>query len=120
MMMSITLRFIPTLMEETEKIMNAQKARGANFTEGGLIKRAKALIPILIPLFVSANDNGDYRKKCIAPCVRIDNNFFTKTFCTCGTDIVHAESFDHSCTDITGHTAERTESHYNYRKRNVI
>ena len=54
MMMSITLRFIPTLMEETEKIMNAQKARGADFTEGGLIKRAKALIPILIPLFVSA------------------------------------------------------------------
>lgn len=54
MMMSITLRFIPTLMEETEKIMNAQKARGADFTSGSLIKRAKALIPILIPLFVSA------------------------------------------------------------------
>ncbi len=54
MMMSITLRFIPTLSEETEKIMNAQRARGANFTDGSLIKRAKALIPILIPLFVSA------------------------------------------------------------------
>ena len=54
MMMSITLRFIPTLSEETEKIMNAQKARGANFSDGSLIKRAKALIPILIPLFVSA------------------------------------------------------------------
>lgn len=54
MMMSITLRFIPTLTEETEKIMNAQRARGANFTEGGLIKRAKALLPVLIPLFVSA------------------------------------------------------------------
>ncbi len=54
MMMSITLRFIPTLTEETEKIMNAQKARGADFTDGSLIKRAKALIPILIPLFVSA------------------------------------------------------------------
>ncbi len=54
MMMSITLRFIPTLTEETEKIMNAQKARGANFSSGSLIKRAKALIPILIPLFISA------------------------------------------------------------------
>ncbi len=54
MMMSITLRFIPTLSEETEKIMNAQKARGADFVSGSLIKRAKALIPILIPLFVSA------------------------------------------------------------------
>lgn len=54
MMMSIALRFIPTLVEETEKIMNAQKSRGADFESGGLIKRAKALIPILIPLFVSA------------------------------------------------------------------
>ena len=54
MMMSIALRFIPTLIEETEKIMNAQKSRGADFTSGGLIKRAKSLIPILIPLFVSS------------------------------------------------------------------
>ena len=54
MMMSITLRFIPTLSEETEKIMNAQRARGADFTSGSLVRRAKALIPILIPLFVSA------------------------------------------------------------------
>ncbi|MBQ8689153.1 MAG: energy-coupling factor transporter transmembrane protein EcfT [Clostridia bacterium] len=54
MMMTIALRFIPTLIEETEKIMNAQKSRGADFTSGGLIKRAKALIPILIPLFVSS------------------------------------------------------------------
>ena len=54
MMMTIALRFIPTLVEETEKIMNAQKARGADFSSGGLIKRAKALIPILIPLFVSS------------------------------------------------------------------
>ena len=54
MMMSITLRFIPTLSEETEKIMNAQKARGADFLSGSLVTRAKALIPILIPLFVSA------------------------------------------------------------------
>jgi energy-coupling factor transport system permease protein len=54
MMMTIALRFIPTLIEETEKIMNAQKSRGADFTSGGLIKRVKALIPILIPLFVSS------------------------------------------------------------------
>ncbi len=54
MMMTIALRFIPTLVEETEKIMNAQKSRGADFTSGGIIKRAKALIPILIPLFVSS------------------------------------------------------------------
>lgn len=54
MMMTIALRFIPTLVEETDKIMNAQKSRGADFSIGGLIKRAKALIPILIPLFVSA------------------------------------------------------------------
>ena len=54
MMMSIALRFIPTLVEETEKIMNAQKSRGADFSSGGLIKRAKSLIPLLIPLFVSS------------------------------------------------------------------
>ncbi len=54
MMMSIALRFIPTLVEETDKIMSAQKARGADFSSGGLIKRAKALIPVLIPLFISA------------------------------------------------------------------
>ncbi|MEG0570792.1 MAG: energy-coupling factor transporter transmembrane component T [Oscillospiraceae bacterium] len=54
MMMTIALRFIPTLIEETDKIMSAQKARGADLETGSLIKRAKALIPILIPLFVSA------------------------------------------------------------------
>lgn len=54
MMMTIALRFIPTLVEETEKIMNAQKARGADFSTGSLARRAKALIPILIPLFISA------------------------------------------------------------------
>lgn len=59
MMMSIALRFIPTLIEETEKIMNAQKSRGADFSSGGLIKRAKALIPILVPLFVSAFKRAD-------------------------------------------------------------
>ena len=59
MMMTIALRFIPTLIEETGKIMNAQKARGADFSSGGLIKKAKALIPIIIPLFVSAFRRAD-------------------------------------------------------------
>jgi len=54
MMMSIALRFIPTLIEETDKIISAQKARGADFESGNLIRRAKALLPILVPLFVSA------------------------------------------------------------------
>ena len=54
MMMSIALRFIPTLIEETDKIMSAQKARGADFESGSIIQKAKALIPILVPLFVSA------------------------------------------------------------------
>ena len=59
MMMSIALRFIPILIEETEKIMNAQKSRGADFSNGGLIKRAKALIPIIIPLLASAFNRAD-------------------------------------------------------------
>ena len=59
MMMSIALRFIPTLIEETDKIMNAQKARGADFDTGGLIAKAKALLPLLIPLFVSAFRRAD-------------------------------------------------------------
>ncbi|WP_178725665.1 energy-coupling factor transporter transmembrane protein EcfT [Clostridia bacterium] len=54
MMMTIALRFIPTLIEETDKIMSAQKARGADMESGGLMQRIKALIPILIPLFVSS------------------------------------------------------------------
>ena len=54
MMMSIALRFIPTLIEETDKIMSAQRARGADFESGNLIQRAKALIPLLVPLFISA------------------------------------------------------------------
>lgn len=54
MMMSIALRFIPTLIEETDKIMKAQQARGADFESGNIIQRGKALIPILVPLFVSA------------------------------------------------------------------
>lgn len=59
MMMTIALRFIPTLIEETDKIMSAQKARGADFETGGLIRRAKALIPILVPLFISAFRRAD-------------------------------------------------------------
>lgn len=54
LIMSIALRFIPTLMDETERIMNAQKARGADFEHGGFISRVKAIIPILIPLLISA------------------------------------------------------------------
>ncbi len=54
MMMSIALRFIPILLEETDKIMKAQQARGADFEEGKLFERAKALVPVLVPLFVSA------------------------------------------------------------------
>ncbi len=54
MMMSIALRFIPILIDETDKIMKAQMARGANFEQGNVLKRAKAMIPILVPLFVSA------------------------------------------------------------------
>ena len=59
MMMCIALRFIPTLIEETDKIMSAQKARGADFENGSLIERAKALIPILVPLFISAFRRAD-------------------------------------------------------------
>lgn len=59
MMMTIALRFIPTLIEETDKIMSAQKARGADFESGSLLRRIKALIPILIPLFVSAFRRAD-------------------------------------------------------------
>ena len=59
MMMCIALRFIPTLIEETDKIMSAQKARGADFESGSLMDRAKALIPILVPLFISAFRRAD-------------------------------------------------------------
>ena len=58
-MMSMALRFIPTLIEETDKIMSAQKARGADFETGSLLQRAKALLPILVPLFVSAFRRAD-------------------------------------------------------------
>lgn len=59
MMMCIALRFIPTLIEETDKIMSAQKARGADFESGSLMDRAKALVPILVPLFISAFRRAD-------------------------------------------------------------
>ena len=59
MMMSIALRFIPTLIEETDKIMSAQRSRGADFDSGGLIQKAKALIPLLVPLFISAFRRAD-------------------------------------------------------------
>lgn len=59
MMMTIALRFIPTLMDETDKIMKAQKARGADFESGGLIQKAKNLIPLLVPLFISSFRRAD-------------------------------------------------------------
>ena len=59
MMMSMALRFIPTLIEETDKIISAQKARGADFESGSLIRRAKALVPVLVPLFISAFRRAD-------------------------------------------------------------
>ena len=59
MIMTIALRFIPTLIEETDRIMSAQRSRGADFTSGSLIKRAKALVPIFIPLFASLIRRAD-------------------------------------------------------------
>ena len=59
MMMSIALRFIPTLIEETDKIMSAQKARGADFDTGSLMQKARALVPLLVPLFISAFRRAD-------------------------------------------------------------
>ena len=59
MIMSIALRFIPTLIEETDKIMSAQKARGADFETGNILQRARALVPILVPLFISAFRRAD-------------------------------------------------------------
>lgn len=59
MMMSIAMRFIPTLVEETDKIMSAQKARGADFETGSIFERAKALLPVMVPLFISAFRRAD-------------------------------------------------------------
>lgn len=58
-MLSIALRFVPTLMDETEKIMNAQRARGVDFGEGSLIQKMKAVVPLLIPLFVSSFNRAE-------------------------------------------------------------
>lgn len=59
LMLSIALRFVPTLMDETAKIMNAQRSRGVNFGEGSLVEQVKAVIPILIPLFVSSFNRAE-------------------------------------------------------------
>ncbi|MGL5950501.1 MAG: energy-coupling factor transporter transmembrane component T family protein [Cetobacterium sp.] len=59
MMMTIALRFIPTLIDETDKIMKAQKARGADFESGGIVQKAKSLIPLLVPLFISSFRRAD-------------------------------------------------------------
>lgn len=59
MMMTIALRFIPTLLEETDRIMKAQTARGASFTSGSLLQRGKNMVPLLVPLFVSAFRRAD-------------------------------------------------------------
>ena len=59
MMMTIAIRFIPTLSEETEKIMKAQMARGADFESGNILRRTKAMVPILVPLFISAFKRAD-------------------------------------------------------------
>lgn len=59
LVLSIALRFVPTLMQETEKIMNAQKARGVEFDDGNLLERMKKVVPLLIPLFISSIDRAD-------------------------------------------------------------
>lgn len=75
MMMTIALRFIPTLLDETDKIMKAQQARGADFETGNLIQRAKSLIPILVPLFISAFRRADELAMAMeARCYRGDEN----------------------------------------------
>ena len=75
MTMSIALRFIPILIEETDKIMKAQTARGADFESGGLIKKAKAMVPLLVPLFVSAfRRASDLAMAMEARCYRSDEN----------------------------------------------
>ena len=75
MMMTIAMRFVPTLMEEMDKIMKAQAARGADFDTGGLIKKAKGLIPLLVPLFVSAIRRAyDLATAMEARCYRGDYN----------------------------------------------
>jgi len=75
MMMTIALRFIPTLMEETDRIMKAQISRGADFDTGGIIKKARAVIPLLVPLFISAFRRADELALAMeARCYRGDEN----------------------------------------------
>ena len=75
MMMSIALRFIPILLEETDKIMKAQVARGADFETGNIFKKAKSLVPVLVPLFVSAfRRANDLAMAMEARCYRGGNN----------------------------------------------
>jgi len=75
MMMTIALRFIPTLMEETDRIMKAQISRGADFDTGGIVKKAKAVIPLLVPLFISAFRRADELALAMeARCYRGDEN----------------------------------------------
>lgn len=75
MIMTIALRFIPTLVDETNKLMNAQKARGADFESGGIIKRVKALIPILIPLLISSvRRAGELAEAMESRCYNSDSN----------------------------------------------
>lgn len=74
MMVTIALRSIPILVEETEKIMNAQKSRGADFTSGSLVRRAKALVPLLVPLFVSAFKQAEELATAMeCRCYRVDH-----------------------------------------------
>ena len=90
MMMTIALRFIPTLIEETDKIMKAQAARGADFESGNLLQRAKALIPLLVPLFLSAFKRADELAMAMeARCYRGgDNRTRLKTLCFTWRDAV--------------------------------
>ncbi len=90
MMMTIALRFIPTLLKETDKIMKAQMARGADFESGNLIKRAKSLIPLLVPLFISAFRRADELAMAMeARCYRGgENRTRLKVLAYSGADIV--------------------------------
>ncbi len=109
MMMTITLRFIPTLIEEMEKIVKAQKARGADFETGGIIKKAKALIPVLVPLFLSSFRRADELATAMeARCYRGDvertkmkemkfhrNDFYAGLIATVANLIILSTSFLH-------------------------
>ena len=98
MMMTIALRFIPTLLEEAKKIMQAQKARGADFESGNLIQKAKSLIPLLIPLFVNAFRRADELALAMeARCYRGGENrtrmkelrFARRDYLTLGTSLIY-------------------------------